>query len=157
MNLIKVGDSYLNLDRVNEVRRRGGNVDVYFDGVTAHADTLEYNVTSYADAEAEALLAWLDNVSIDVVAQKACDDRAAASLAAWQKLAALAFAHGTSYSDQVQPSFPGARRNAALALSATDSVRAEFIVHCAQCDLSEPDDETFSEWQSSFVSGVLSR
>lgn len=158
MNFIKVGKSFINLDRVNEVRPGVlGTLDVYYSGVTTDGNTLEYNVTNYDGAEAAALLAWLDSVSIDVVEQQAQREAQERQGAALQKLGALAYAHGTSYSDQVQPSFPGARMNAAHALTLTDELQAVYHKHVSECGIELFDGEQFAEWQRNFVSGVLSR
>lgn len=158
MNFIKVGKSFINLDNVNEVRPGIlGSVDVYFGGIATTGETLEYNVTNYDGAEAEALVAWLDSIATDVVEQHAHQAEIERQTAAFTKLRALGYALGIGYSDQVQPSFPGTRERAAYALSVTDSVQAEFLSHCAQCGIAEPDEDTQAEWQRNFVSGVLSR
>lgn len=157
MNFIKVGKSFLNLDNVNEVRPGIlGSLDVFFGGLATDGNTLEYNVTNFDGAEGEALLAWLDSVSIDVVEQLRRGEEEALLSQAKDKLYALGFAHGTAYSDQVQPSFPGTRANVARNLAHTDSVYAEYLTHCTHCGI-EPGEFTLAAWRDSFVSGLLSQ
>lgn len=159
MNFLKVGESFVNLDNVNEVLipdDAPGSVDVYFAGVAYASDreTLEYNVTTYYDEEAAAILAWLDGIAIDVVEQKRRHDAAEASAERWNRFRALAFAHGvTCASDILTPSFNGTRRAAIYAFSAGQ--RETFERHAAECSL-EADDDAFGGWQDAFYNGVLS-
>lgn len=156
MNLIKVGEHFVNLDNVTEVRATSTGVDVYFAGITyaGVTETLEYNISHFCDDEAAALLEWLDGIATDVVEQKRLKDESVATAERWKRLRALGAAHGvTCAPDILVPSFNGTRRGAIFAFSAGQ--RETFELHAAECGL-EADDENFGAWQHYFADGVIS-
>lgn len=148
-NWVKVGNKFINLDRVDEVRDLGRIIELVYTGIAADPEGTErYNTTVITnEREAEALRRWLGIVATDLVEQMEQAEKEERAQRNIQRLRSLAFAFGVAKREDIPENAP--------TVYAYERFGAECEAHIAECDLTEWS-YAKEDWASAFWRGVMS-